>query len=74
MSLAQRTPRSQAVEAQILKTSLLTGKTDDELRPSFERLVRSTKDVEEAQKLQALALDISAGSGKSLEAVSNALG
>ena len=62
-----------AVEAQILKTSLLTGKTDDELRPSFDRLVRSTKDVEEAQKLQALALDIAAGSGKSLEAVSNAL-
>jgi hypothetical protein len=62
-----------AVEAQILKTSLLTGKTDDELRPSFDRLVRSTKDVEEAQKLQTLALDIAAGSGKSLEAVSNAL-
>jgi phage-related protein len=62
-----------AVEAQILKTSLLTGKTDDELRPSLARLVTSTKDVEAAQKLQALALDISAGSGKSLEAVSNAL-
>jgi hypothetical protein len=35
--------------------------------------LRSTKNVEEAQKLQAIALDISAGSGKSLEAVSNAL-
>jgi hypothetical protein len=63
-----------AVEAQILKTSLLTGLTDDELRPSLERLVRSTKDVEEAQKLQALAIDIAAGSGKSLDAVSQALG
>jgi len=62
-----------AIEQQILKTSLLTGKTDDELRPSLDRLIRSTKSVEEAQKLQALALDISAGSGKSLEAVSNAL-
>jgi phage-related protein len=62
-----------AVEAQILKTSLLTGKTDDELRPSLDRLLRSTKNVEEAQRLQAIALDISAGSGKSLEAVSNAL-
>lgn len=62
-----------AVEDQILKTSLLTGKTDDELRPSLDRLLRSTKDVEEAQKLQALALDISAGSGKSLQAVSEAL-
>jgi len=62
-----------AVEAQILKTSLLTGKTDDELRPSLDRLLRSTKDITKAQELQALALDISAGSGKSLEAVSNAL-
>jgi hypothetical protein len=62
-----------AVEAQILKTSLLTGRTDDELRPSLDRLLRSTKDVTRAQELQALALDISAGSGKSLEAVSNAL-
>ena len=62
-----------AVEAQILKTSLLTGKTDDELRPSFARLVRSTKDVEEAAKLQALALNISAGGTVSLEAASNAL-
>ena len=63
-----------AVESQITKTSLLTGVTDDELRPSFERLVRSTKDSQEALKLQQLALDISAGSGKSLEAVTNALG
>jgi hypothetical protein len=62
-----------AVEAQILKTSLLTGKTDDELRPSLARLVTSTQSVEAAQKLQALALDVAAGSGKSLEAVSNAL-
>jgi len=63
-----------AVEAQILQTSLLTGKTDEELRPSLERLIRSTKNVAEAQKLQSLAIDIAAGSGKSLEAVSNALG
>jgi hypothetical protein len=62
-----------AVEDQILKTSLLTGKTDDELRPSLDRLLRSTQDVAEAQKLQGLALDISAGSGKSLQAVSEAL-
>ena len=61
------------VESYITKTSLAVGVTDDELRPSLDRLTRSTKDVEEAQKLQALALDISAGSGKSLEAVSQAL-
>lgn len=62
-----------AVEDQILKTSLLTGKTDDELRPSFERLVRATKDSDEALRLQKIALDVSAGSGKSLEAVTNAM-
>lgn len=61
------------VENYITKTSLAVGVTDDELRPSLDRLARSTKDVEEAQKLQALALDIAAGSGKSLEAVSQAL-
>lgn len=63
-----------ATEGYILKTQLAFGITDEQLRPSLERLVRATKDVEAAQKLQTLALDISAGSGKSLEAVSNALG
>lgn len=63
-----------AVEDQILKTSLLTGVTDDELRPSFDRLLRSTQNVAEAQKLQTLAIDVAAGSGKSLQAVSEALG
>lgn len=63
-----------SVEDYILKTSLANGVTDDELRPSLERLIRATKDVSEAQRLQTLALDIASGSGKSLEAVSNALG
>jgi len=63
-----------ATEDYILKTQLAFGVTDKDLRPSLERLLRATKDSEQAQKLQTLALDISAGSGKSLEAVSNALG
>lgn len=62
-----------AVENQILQTSLLTGKTDDELRPSFERFVRAVKDSDQALKLQAVAIDVAAGSGKSLEAVTNAM-
>lgn len=62
-----------SVEDQILKTSLLTGLTDDELRPSLDRLLRSTQNVAEAQKLQNLAIDVAAGSGKSLQAVSEAL-
>jgi hypothetical protein len=40
----------------------------------MQRLAVSTKDVGEAQRLLALALDISKGSGKSLEEVANALG
>ena len=62
-----------STEAYILQTSLANGITDDELRPSLDRLVRSTKDVSEAQRLQTLALDIAAGSGKSLETVTQAL-
>jgi hypothetical protein len=62
------------VEQYISKTSIAIGITDDELRPAFARLTRSTKDVEEAQKLLNLALDISSATGKPLEAVANALG
>jgi pheromone shutdown protein TraB len=62
------------VEDYITKTSIAIGVTDDELRPAFSRLVRSTKDTEEAQRLLNLALDLSAASGKPLELVTNALG
>jgi hypothetical protein len=37
-------------------------------------LIRSTKDATKAQELQSLALDIAAGTGKDLSAVSEALG
>jgi hypothetical protein len=50
------------------------GIADDELRPAYDRLVRSIKDTEGANKALALALDISAGSGRSLDAVVQALG
>jgi hypothetical protein len=61
------------VEDYITKTSIAIGVTDDELRPAFSRLVRSTKDTEEAQRLLNLALDLSAATGKPVEAVANAL-
>jgi phage-related protein len=63
-----------SVEDYIKATSLAKGVTDDQLRPSLDRLVRSTGDVTKAQKLQQLALDISAGTGKDLASVSEALG
>ncbi len=58
----------------ILKTSLATGVADDRLRPAMQRLAVSTKDTGEAQRLLALALDISKGRGIELETVANALG
>lgn len=63
-----------AVEDYITKTALANGVTDDKLRPSLDRLIRSTKDQTKAQELQTLALDIAAGTGKDLQAVSEALG
>jgi hypothetical protein len=57
----------------ITQVSLATGITDDELRPAFERLARSTSDVNEAQTLLNLSLDLAAATGKPLEAVTNAL-
>jgi len=62
-----------SVEDYITQTALANGITDDKLRPSLDRLVRSTKNVEDAQRLQTLALDIAAGTGKDLQAVSEAL-
>jgi hypothetical protein len=64
----------QATEDYILKTSLATGVADDQLRPAFQRLAVSTKDVNEAQKLLNLSLDIAKGRGLDLETVANALG
>ena len=54
-------------------TELATGVTEDELRPSLNRLTIATGDVQKAIALQTLALDVSAGSGKSLETVTQAL-
>jgi len=64
----------QATEDYILKTSLATGVADEQLRPAFQRLAVSTKDVNEAQRLLNLSLDIAKGRGLELETVANALG
>jgi len=54
-------------------TELATGVTEDELRPSLNRLAIATKDANEAMRLQKIALDVAAGSGKGLDAVTTAL-
>jgi len=62
-----------SVENFITKTSIAAAVADDELRPALDKLVRGTGDVTKAQDLLGLALDISAGTGKDLSAVSDAL-
>jgi hypothetical protein len=62
-----------ATEDYISELTLATGVADDKLRPALDRLVRATGDVAEAQDLLGLALDISAGTGKDLQAVTEAL-
>jgi len=62
-----------ATEDFILQMSLANGVADDELRPSLSKLVRGTKDITKAQKLLALSLDVSRGSGKSLSQVTDSI-
>jgi hypothetical protein len=62
-----------ATEQSILQMSLATGVADDELRPALGRLVRSTGDITKAQDLLAIALDVSAATGKPVEAIANSL-
>ena len=57
----------------ISRLELQTGVLDDELRPAMDRLLRATGDVTKSQELLGLALDISAGTGKSLTQVSQSL-
>ncbi len=62
-----------SVEDFITQTSIASAVADDELRPALDSLVRGTGDVAQAQDLLGLALDISAGTGKDLTTVSDAL-
>ena len=57
----------------ILKQQLSYGISDSKLRPALANLARATGDVEKAQKLTNLAMDISAATGKDVQAVSLAL-
>lgn len=62
--------QTDAVEEWIAKQGTQLGVSDDQLRPSLQRLAQATGDVAKAQKLAAVAMDVSAGSGQSLESVS----
>jgi hypothetical protein len=57
----------------ISRLELQTGVLDDELRPAMDRLLRATGDVTKSQELLGLALDIAAGTGKSVTQVTQSL-
>jgi hypothetical protein len=65
---------SEDVQKFIDTTAYASGVSDDQLRPSLNRLLLATNDVATAQSSLTLALDIAAGTSKSVEQVSNALG
>ena len=62
-----------AVEEQILKYQLAYGVSDKDLRPALQRLALSTNDLTKAQDILSTALDVSAATGKPLEAVVNSI-
>jgi len=62
-----------SVEKYIDKLQRASGVADDKLRPSLEKLLVATGKVGKAQKLQALAMDIAAGTGRDLDTVSLSL-
>jgi hypothetical protein len=61
------------IEAYLQKLSLQFGIVDENLIPGFQRLLIVTKDVAQAQSIFQTALDVSAGTGKDLTAVSTSL-
>ena len=65
---------TEAVEAFIYQLERSLGVADTELRPAYDRLVRSIGNVDQANEALTLSLDIAAGSGKSLKVVTEALG
>jgi hypothetical protein len=62
-----------AIEKYLDNLSLQFGIVDENLIPGFQRLLTVTKDVAQAQSLFDTALNVAAGSGKDLTAVSTSL-
>lgn len=63
-----------SVETSISKWQTQFGVLDDQLRPAYATLIRSTGDITTSNRLMAIALDASAATGKSLESVTLAMG
>lgn len=62
-----------ATERWITAQGKALGMSDDELRPALAKLATATGDVGEAQRLAAIAMDVAAARGVSLETVTNAM-
>ncbi len=62
------------IEPVIADLQRLTAVADDELRPALAQLIRQTTDVQKAQELLELAINVSLGTGKSLSTVVRGLG
>lgn len=71
LGLAHDTTR---VEGMIDALQRETGVADDKLRPAMARLAVATGDTQKATDALRLAMDVSAGTGKSLDSVVQALG
>jgi len=62
-----------SAESYIQRLQSEFGVIDDKLRPAYQKLAIATRSSAETQKLLSLSLDISAATGKDLEAVTGAL-
>ena len=62
-----------SAESYIQRLQSEFGVVDDKLRPAYQKLAIATRSSAETQKLLSLSLDISAATGKDLEAVTGAL-
>ena len=72
-TLGATTDAIAGAERYIATTQLQTSVLDDELRPALATAVRATGSLAEGQDLLNTALDVSAGTGKSLTTVTNAI-
>jgi hypothetical protein len=70
LGLAFETPRIEEFIAQLSRAS---GVTDDQLRPSMQKLLQTTGSVSKSTELLTQALDVSRGSGVDFETVVNDL-
>lgn len=62
------------IEEYISSLEMAYGVADDQLRPAYDRLIRSIGDTQKANDALSLSLDVAAGTNQSLDRVVQALG